>query len=154
LRGCRPIVHAATSSPMARRGSPRPVDFFRTPTEVDVEGTRRLLTEAKRAAVGHFLHVSIVGLEHLARLPYARVKLAVEDLVRKSGVAWSIARATPFYWLLDRMLAKNLPRLPVWPLLADLPFQPVDSKDFAAYLVQCWPTGRREIERNSADRRS
>jgi len=46
-------------------------------------------------------------------LPYARVKLAAEDLVRESGVPWSIARATPFYWLLDRMLAKNLPRLPV-----------------------------------------
>jgi len=141
VAGAQTIVHAATSSPMARRGSPRPVDLFRTPTAVDVEGTRRLLTEAKRAAVGHFLHVSIVGLEHLARLPYARVKLAAEDLVRESGVPWSIARATPFYWLLDRMLAKNLPRLPVWPLLADLPFQPVDSKDFAAYLVQCVADG-------------
>jgi uncharacterized protein YbjT (DUF2867 family) len=143
VAGVQTIVHAATSSPMARRGGPRPVDFFRTPTEVDVEGTRRLLTEARRAGVGHFLHVSMVGLEHLARLPYARVKLAAEDLVRESGVPWSIARATPFYWLLDRMLAKNLPRLPVWPLLADLPFQPVDSKDFSAYLVQCVADGPR-----------
>jgi uncharacterized protein YbjT (DUF2867 family) len=45
------------------------------------------------------------------------------------------------------MLAKNLPRLPVWPLLGDLPFQPVDSKDFAEYLVQCvadGPQGNRE----------
>ena len=97
VAGVQTIVHAATSSPMARRGSPRPVDFFRTPTEVDVEGTRQLLKEAQQAGVGHFLHVSIVGLEHLARLPYARVKLAAEDLVRESGVPWSIARATPFY---------------------------------------------------------
>jgi uncharacterized protein YbjT (DUF2867 family) len=143
VAGAQTIVHAATFSPMARRGGPRPVDFFQTPTEVDVEGTRGLLAEAKRAAVGHFLHVSIVGLEHLRRLPYARVKLAAEDLVRESGVPWSIARATPFYWLLDRMLAKNLARLPVWPLLADLPFQPVDSKDFAEYLVECLADGTR-----------
>jgi uncharacterized protein YbjT (DUF2867 family) len=143
VAGAQTVVHAATFSPMARRGGPRPVDFFRTPSEVDVEGTRQLLNEARRAGVGHFLHVSMVGLEHLARLPYARVKLAAEELVRGCGVPWSIARATPFYWLLDRMLAKNLPRLPVWPLLGDLPIQPVHSKDFAEYLVECEADGPR-----------
>ena len=50
------------------------------------------------------MHVSIVGIEHTARLPYSRVKLRVEGFVRSGGVPWSIARATPFYWLLERFL--------------------------------------------------
>jgi uncharacterized protein YbjT (DUF2867 family) len=51
-------------------------------------------------------------------------------------------RATQFYWLLDRMLAK-LVRLPVWPLPTDLAMQPVDATDFAQYLADCVAEGPR-----------
>jgi nucleoside-diphosphate-sugar epimerase len=37
------VVHAATWSPAARRGYLLPVDLVRTPADVDVDGTRRLL---------------------------------------------------------------------------------------------------------------
>jgi len=58
-------------------GAPRfpPADrLSRSPPHVDVEGTNRLLAAAKTAAVGHFLYVSIVGVERTP-LPYARLKL-------------------------------------------------------------------------------
>src|SRR5262245_52776914 len=87
------VVHAATSSPIAQRGRFSFVDFFRSPTNVDVEGTRSLLEFAARNGVKHFVHVSIVGLEKTKRLPYSRVKLAAEEVVRVSGVPWSILRA-------------------------------------------------------------
>lgn len=129
-----PPPTAATWSPAARRGYLLPIDLVRTPAYVDVDGTRRLDAEAEREGVGHFLHVSIVGLQQV-RLPYARVKLAAEKLVRASNVPWSIVAATGFHWLWHRMLTKHL-RLPVW-MLPSLLVQPVDSDDFAEYVVEC-----------------
>ena len=140
--GIEAIVHAATHSPGAQRGGLRPVDFIRSPTDVDIDGTKALLAAAENAAVEHFVHVSIVGLPHMARLPYSRVKLSAEELVRTSAVPWSIVRATGFYWLLDRMLARMVKRPPVF-LPAKVRMQPVDSDEFAALIVECLSDGRR-----------
>lgn len=138
VRGTDVVVHAATWSPAARRGYFLPSDLVRTPDDVDIHGTRRLLAEAERVGVTHFLHVSIVGLETV-RLPYARMKLAAEELVRKAAVPWSIAPASSFHWLWHRMLTKQL-RLPVW-VLPKLEVQPVDSDDFASYVAECVTAG-------------
>lgn len=138
------VIHAATWSPAARRGYLLPGDLVRTPPDVDVDGTRRLLAEAERAHVAHFLHVSIVGLRRV-HLPYARVKLAAEELVRASSVPWSVVPATGFHWLWHRMFSKQL-RLPIW-AIPSLLVQPVDSDDFAEYVVDCLtggPGGDRE----------
>ena len=56
---------------------------------MDIGGTRQLLGAAGQAGVAHFLYVSIVGVRH-ARVPCSRLKAAAEDLVRQSGVPYSI----------------------------------------------------------------
>jgi len=140
--GTEAIVHAATHSPAAQRGGLRPLDFVRSPTDVDIDGTKALLAAAQDAAVEHFVHVSIVGLPHMARLPYSRVKLSAEELVQASAVPWSIVRATGFYWLLDRMLARIVKRPPVF-MPAKVHMQPVDSDEFAAFIVESLSDGRR-----------
>jgi uncharacterized protein YbjT (DUF2867 family) len=127
-RGDALAGRAARFAPAARL---RPV-----PTDVDVDGTKALLAAAEEAAVEHFVHVSIVGLQHTSRLPYSRVKLAAEELVRGSAVPWSIVRATGFHWLLDRMLAKTVER-PIVLLPADVRMQAVDSDDFAEFVSEC-----------------
>lgn len=142
VAGVDVVVHASTHSPAARRGSLRLLDFVRSPTDVDVGGTKALLAAAEGAGAEHFIHVSIVGLQHMARLPYSRVKIAAEELVRGSALPWSIVRATGFYWLLDRMLAKMVER-PILLLPADVRMQAVDSDDFAAFVVECVNDGRR-----------
>jgi len=134
LRGVHTVINAATHSPVAQRGGFRPIDFFRSPSDVDAEGTRRLLDLSQQAAVQHFVHVSIVGLDD-ASLPYARVKLAGERMVRESSLSWSVVRAMPFYYLLENMLA-GLAWLPVWPVPKTV-FNPVDASDVADYLVRC-----------------
>lgn len=134
MHGVSTVINAATDSPIARRGGFRPIDFFRSPSAVDVEGTARLLKSADAAGVQHFLHVSIVGLDD-ASLPYARVKLAGEQLVRQSRLRWSVVRAMPFYYLLENFLA-GLSWLPVWPV-PKASFNPVDTADVADYLVAC-----------------
>jgi len=140
LKDVDTVINAATFSPIARRGGIRPVDFFKSPSAVDVEGTERLLALCHEANIRHFLHVSIVGLDE-ASLPYGRVKLAGEQLVRESSLPWSVVRAMPFYYLLENMLA-GLAWLPVWPVPKTL-FNPVDTSDAADYLVQCAFDGAR-----------
>jgi uncharacterized protein YbjT (DUF2867 family) len=135
VAGAEIVVHAATNSPAAQRGRYRPGDLIRSPTDVDLEGTRALLEAAAETGVEHFVHVSIVGLEEMRRLPYARVKLAAEQLVRNSPVARSIVPATGFYWLLDRLLA-GMTRRPLVLLPAGVSIQPVDSDDFADYVIE------------------
>ena len=157
VSGTEVIVHAATFSPAARRGTIRPVNLVRSPPEVDIGGTRQLLGAAGQAGVALFLYVSIVGVRH-ARVPYSRLKATAEDLVRQSGVQHSIVPSTQFYWLLDRMLGR-MERLPVWPLPTKLPMQPADEGDFAAYVAGCvadgparrpaafWRTGHHKLRR-------
>jgi uncharacterized protein YbjT (DUF2867 family) len=134
VSGVHTLVHAATWSPAARRGYLRPTDFWRSPPDVDVHGTRRLLDEAARAGVDHFAYVSIVGVDR-PRLPYLRLKHTAEELVRAGKIPWSVLRATQFHWLTDRMLGKAA-RLPVLPLPTSIETQPVDSGDFAAYVAE------------------
>ncbi|MGV7215298.1 SDR family oxidoreductase [Bradyrhizobium sp. UFLA05-112] len=134
LHGVDTVINAATYSPIARRGGFRPSDFFTSPSAVDVEGTELLLSLCQEASVQHLLHVSIVGLDD-ATLPYARVKLRGEQLVRSSSVSWSVVRAMPFYYLLDRLLA-GLAWLPMWPVPTTV-FNPVDTSDVADHVVSC-----------------
>jgi uncharacterized protein YbjT (DUF2867 family) len=131
--GTQTLIHAATLSPAARRGFFVPKDLWTSPSEVDREGTSRLLDLAAAAGVGHILYVSIVGIDR-PRVPYLRRKLEAEYLVRQGPIPWSIARATQFHWLLDRMFGK-MARLPLVPL-PDLQVEPVDTTDFADYLVE------------------
>src|ERR671913_1818 len=128
LAGSQTVIHAATLSPAARRGYFVPKDFWSSPTEVDREGTARLLEGAAAAGVSHIVYVSIVGIDR-PRVPYLRRKLEAENLVRSGQVPWSIARATQFHWLQDRLLGR-MARLPLVPLPANLPMEPVDTTDF------------------------
>ena len=140
------VIHAATNSPAARRGRFKLGDFLHSPADVDVEGTTALLAAAERAKVKHFLHVSIVGLEHLGRLPYSRRKLEAERIVRRARVPWTIVRATAFYWLVERMF-ENMLKRPILALPADARMAPVDSDEFAQFIVACvgdGPRGDRE----------
>src|SRR5262249_47229814 len=95
LAGVELILNAATNSPIAQRGGFRLSDFFRTPSDVDLQGVRRLVESANRAGIRRFLHVSIVDIDR-ANYPYGRVKAAGERLVRESDLDWTVARATLF----------------------------------------------------------
>lgn len=140
--GTDAVIHAATNSPAARRGAFKLGDVFRSPADVDVEGTKALLGAARDAGAGHFVHVSIVGLEHLRLLPYSRRKLQAEAIVRSSEVPWSIVRATGFYWLLERMFDR-MARQPVLALPVHAAMAPVDSAEFATVVAACVADGQR-----------
>jgi uncharacterized protein YbjT (DUF2867 family) len=58
---------------------------------------RRLTAAARAAGVGHRIVLSIVGTDRLLESPYFRAKKLQEDLVRASGMPFSILRSTQFF---------------------------------------------------------
>jgi uncharacterized protein YbjT (DUF2867 family) len=65
------------------------LDFFS-------KSTTNLLDAEKIANVGHHVLLSIVGIEKLPENGYCKGKLAQEELIEKSGVPYTIVRATQF----------------------------------------------------------
>jgi NADH dehydrogenase len=87
LAGVGVVIHlaAATGKQRARRY-----------TEVNVEGTRRLLEAAADAGVERFVYVSSIAatFDDPHDYPYARSKAAAEQVVAASGVRHTILRPT------------------------------------------------------------
>lgn len=66
------------------------MEFFQT-------STRNLLHYGAKAGVGHHVALSVVGTERLSESPYIRAKIAQENLIRESGMPYSIIHATQFF---------------------------------------------------------
>jgi uncharacterized protein YbjT (DUF2867 family) len=109
----------------------------------DEEQARNLVRAAVRAGTPHLVYVSVVGADRIpvasgidrAMFGYFEAKLAAERVVADSGVPWTMLRATQFY---DAFLivARQMVKLPVIPVPAGFRFQPVDTGEVAARLVE------------------
>ncbi|MCQ4082973.1 NAD(P)H-binding protein [Streptomyces sp. RB6PN25] len=109
----------------------------------DVTGARHLLAAARKAGSPHVLYVSIVGIDKVP-FGYYRAKLEVERLVERSGLPWTVLRATQFHDLV-LVIGQQVGRLPVVPVPSGVVLQPVDVGDVAvrvAELAVGEPAGR------------
>ena len=61
-------------------------------TRVHVEATQNVIEGAKAAGVKRFVHMSALGTRANGKSQYHQTKWAGEELVRKSGLAWTIFR--------------------------------------------------------------
>ncbi|MCM2422988.1 NAD(P)H-binding protein [Streptomyces sp. RKAG293] len=100
----------------------------------DDEATRNLMRAASRAGVRHVVHVSVIGTDTMP-LAWFQAKLGAERAVAESGVPWTTLRAAQFHDLVLTVVEK-MGKLPVIPVPGGLRFQPVDSRDVAARLVE------------------
>jgi uncharacterized protein YbjT (DUF2867 family) len=66
------------------------LEFFTT-------STGNLLAAEQTAGVGHHVALSVVGTERLQESGYFRAKLAQEQLIKESGIPYSIVHATQFF---------------------------------------------------------
>jgi uncharacterized protein YbjT (DUF2867 family) len=66
------------------------MNFFRT-------STTNLLEAARGAGVGHYVALSVVGTERLPESGYFRAKVAQEELIKGSGLPYSLVHATQFF---------------------------------------------------------
>ena len=81
------VLVDVTNSPSFETG---PVmNFFTT-------SATNLVAAAKRASVGHYVALSIVGADGLPDSGYMRAKVAQEKIIKESGLPYSIVRATQF----------------------------------------------------------
>ncbi|MEM9444634.1 MAG: NAD(P)H-binding protein [Verrucomicrobiota bacterium] len=65
--------------------------------KIHVQGTRNVVTAAKKASVSRFLHVSAIGTREYAASNYHKSKWQAEELIRKSSLPWTIFRPSLIY---------------------------------------------------------
>ncbi|HTE23918.1 SDR family oxidoreductase [Flavitalea sp.] len=61
------------------------------------KSTNNQVTAETKAGVQHHVAVSVVGAERLPESGYLRAKLAQEELIKKSGIPYTILRSTQFF---------------------------------------------------------
>ena len=102
------------------------LDFFET-------SGRNLLAAEAAAGVRHHVAVSIVGTDRMPDNGYFRAKVAQERLVEKSGVPYTIIRATQFMEFLGGIAASGAGGSTV--RLSPGLFQPIAADDVAAIVA-------------------
>jgi uncharacterized protein YbjT (DUF2867 family) len=100
----------------------------------DEEATRNLVRAASRAGVQHLVYISVIGADRVP-LGWFKSKLGAEQAVAGSGLPWTTLRAAQFHDLVLNVVQK-MAKLPVIPIPGGLRFQPVDSREVAARLVE------------------
>ena len=109
----------------------------------DDVATRNLAVAAARSGAPHLVFISVVGADRIpvtgaadrAMFGYFGFKRAAEQVVADSGLPWTTLRATQFHDL-SLTVAEQMARLPVIPVPAGVRFQPVDTDEVAARLVE------------------
>lgn len=109
------VVVNLTNSPTFDEAS---IPFFQTSMD-------NLIAASEKAGIGHFVILSIVGVDLVPELDYYRAKVLQEDILKAGPIPYSIVRATQFMEFMDATLAMTtdggtvrLPRTPIQPIAA------------------------------------
>ncbi len=109
--------------------------------KVNVEGTLNIVEAAKSAKVRHFVFISSILAAYPETTAYGRSKLAGEEIVKRSGIPYTIFRVSLVYGDNDAKtigkLAYFIARSPVIPLVGSGKgiLQPVYSGDAASAIA-------------------
>ena len=103
------------------------LEFFRT------AGSNLLAAEIN-AGVKHHLALSIVGVDIMQNLGYMRAKKVQEDLIKQSGVPYTIIRSTQFLEFLAGIADQATDGKEVH--LSDVKFQPIAADDVAFFVAR------------------
>ncbi|MFJ5274777.1 SDR family oxidoreductase [Streptomyces sp. NPDC088358] len=120
LRGAQVVVDVSNSPSFADDDV---MEFFRT-------STTNLLKAEKEAGVTHHVALSVVGTERLQESGYIRAKQVQEELIKESGIPYSIVHATQFFEFMKGIAESATQGHTVH--LAPVRIQPVHSDDVAA----------------------
>ena len=84
-----------------------------------------LLAVSEKSGAGHFVILSIVGVDQVPGLDYYRAKVLQENILKAGPIPYSIVRATQFMEFMDATLSMTtdgdtvrLPRTPIQPIAA------------------------------------
>lgn len=108
----------------------------------DEVATQNLVRTAARTGQPHIVYISVVGAERIPvsgridrmMFSYFAMKREAERIIAGSGLPWTTIRATQFHDLVFRVV-ESLAKSPIVPVPWGVEFQPVDSDEVAARLV-------------------
>jgi len=134
LEGADAVVHLVAL--------PRDWDGGASLRLVNVEGTRNVLAAVKEAGIRRFVHLGALGVVDEPELHYASTKARAMELVRRSGLDWTILSPSLLFGPRDgffNILADLVRMSPgVVPITGkgDARFQPIAIDDLARATVQ------------------
>jgi NADH dehydrogenase len=104
--------------------------------KLHVQATENLLEAARRAGISRFLQMSALGARPAAVSAYHQTKWRAEELVRGSGLKWTLFRPSLIFGPHDafiNMLAAQLRLAPVMPVIGSGSYriQPIHADDVA-----------------------
>jgi uncharacterized protein YbjT (DUF2867 family) len=126
------VVHLATATQLGGAA-----DLQR----VDVEGTRNVCQAASEAGVEHLFFISHLGADRASAYPVLRAKAEAEELLKTSGVPYTILRSGPAFGVEDHLTVPLAMLLAVSPLVFLLPgdggtlLQPIWVRDLATCIA-------------------
>jgi uncharacterized protein YbjT (DUF2867 family) len=123
LLGTQVVVDVANSPSFEDKAV---LEFFET-------SGRNLLAAEAAAGVGHHLALSVVGTDRLPESGYLRAKLAQENLIKASGIPYTILRSTQFFEFVNGIAQSATDGQTV--RLSPALLQPIVSDDVAAVLA-------------------
>jgi NADH dehydrogenase len=108
---------------------------------VHVEGTRNLVEAARKAGVRHFFYQSALGARPGAKSEYHKTKWQAEELVRASGIPYTVLRPSLIYGPGDQFtlrLAEIIRQSPVLPVIGSgkSKVQPIAIDDVVSCIVK------------------
>jgi len=103
------------------------MEFFKTSNE-------NLLRAEKKAGVQHHIALSVVGTQKLQESGYFRAKQVQEDLIKASGIPYTIVHATQFFEFAGSIAAMSTVDGKVY--LSDAFIQPMASADVASFVAK------------------
>jgi len=129
VKGCDAVINLVG---IIREFPSKGITFER----LHVEATACMVAAAQRSGVLRYLQMSALGTRLDAVSGYHRTKWRGEELVRASGLAWTIFRPSLIFGPKDafvNMLAANLRLAPVMPTMGDGTYrlQPIHADDVA-----------------------
>ena len=125
MRGVDTVLHLATSG--GRK---------------DPQQTQHVVDAARAAGVSHLVFISIVGVD-ANPFPYYRAKFESERVIERSGIPFTILRATQFHSLVATVV--DVQRKLPFVLTVDISDQPIAVDEVAARLAEiaeAGPSGR------------
>lgn len=123
LKGAQVVVDVANSSSFDEKTA---VEFFE-------KSSRNLFIAEKEAGVNHHVALSIVGTDRLANSGYFHAKNIQEQLIKASGIPYTIVQATQFYEFLNSIAQSATTGQTV--RLPPVSFQPIAADDVASILA-------------------
>lgn len=136
LKGAEVVIDLSNTTAFDEKTS---VEFFQKSSE-------NLIKAEKNAGVKHHIVLSIVGTEKLSKDGYFHAKYIQEELIKASGIPYTIVKATQFFEFLNAIalsaLVGNIVKLP------PVNFQPIAGEDVASIIadVAVYPALNKDME--------